>query len=105
MISTQVRRRASSYPVEISGWDVAEIFFVENTEVNWREQSEKRVKLWRPLRKGSIIFVRHLHYCGIMRDCPTPYEVDFLNVDESGCCEYRLAPVRSRVRLGSVTVH
>jgi hypothetical protein len=105
MTSTEIRGRAGTYPVEISGWDAAEIFFVENAEVDWRGQSEKRVKLRRPLRKRSIIFVRHLHSCGMMRDCPTPYEVDFLHVDESGYCEYRLAPVRSRVSPGSTTVH
>ncbi len=105
MISTEIRGLAGTYPIEISGWDAAEIFFVENAEVDWGEQPDKRVKLWRPLRKGAIIFVRHLHYCGIMRDCPTPYEADLLNVDESGYCEYRLAPVRSRVRPGSTSVH
>jgi hypothetical protein len=105
MIAPEIRGRAGTYHVEISGWDAAEIFFVENTEVDWGEQSEKRVRLRRPLRKGAIIFVRHLHYCGIMRDCPTPYEVDLLNVDERGYCEYRLAPVRGRVSRGSTNVH
>jgi hypothetical protein len=105
MISPEIRGQAGTYPVEISGWDAAEIFFVENAEVDWGEQAEKRIKLWRPLRKGAIIFVRQLHYCGMMRDCPTPYVTDLLYVDESGYCEYRLAPVRSRVRSESMTVH
>jgi hypothetical protein len=98
MISTENQWRAVCYRVEISGWDIDELFFVENAEIGWGEQAEKRVKLRRPLRKGTVVFVRPLLSSGIERDSPTPYLVDPIAVDENGFCEYRLSHIRSRIR-------
>jgi hypothetical protein len=98
MISAESHSRAVCYRVEISGWDIDEVFFVENAELDGGEQTEKRVKLRRPLRKGTVVFVRHLLNTGVERDCPMPYEVDPIAVDEKGYCEYRLSRVRSRSR-------
>lgn len=98
MIPTENHLRAVCYRVEISGWDIDERFFVENAEIGGGEQAEKRVKLRRPLRKGTVVFVRHLLSSSIERDSPIAYEVDPIAVDENGFCEYRLSHVRSRIR-------
>jgi hypothetical protein len=36
------------YAVEVSGWDQRENFFVENCELEWKEESAKQVTLDRP---------------------------------------------------------
>ena len=33
----------TAYPVEVSGWDEHEDFFVQKTELQWSEQSGKHV--------------------------------------------------------------
>lgn len=48
---------ATTYRVETSGWDVDENFFVEKTELEWTED-EKTIHLQRPIRKGTLVFVR-----------------------------------------------
>jgi hypothetical protein len=105
MVSTENHLRPLCYRAEISGWDMDEIFFVENAEIAGGEQTEKRVKLRRPLRKGAIVFVRHLLNSGAERDCPTAYEVEPMAADENGYCEYRLSSVRSRTRPNYKMVH
>jgi hypothetical protein len=47
----------TSYRVETSGWDVDENFFVEKTDLEWTEE-EKTIHLQRPVRKGTVVFVR-----------------------------------------------
>jgi len=47
----------SSYPVEMSGWDVDENFFVEETDLEWTED-EKTVHLQLPVRNGTVVFLR-----------------------------------------------
>jgi len=39
----------TAYPVEVSGWDEHEDFFVEKTELQWSEQSGKHILLLRPI--------------------------------------------------------
>ncbi|MDE3108458.1 MAG: hypothetical protein KGL02_00830 [Acidobacteriota bacterium] len=46
------------YVVEVSGWDVAEGFFVERTELTWSAEGIKEIRLQRPVREGSMLFVR-----------------------------------------------
>lgn len=85
--------------VEISGWDMDELFFVEKAEISWDESSEDmRVKLSRPLRKGTVIFLRRLQVAMMERACPLAYSVEPLMADESGVCQYRLTQVHSRTR-------
>jgi hypothetical protein len=45
------------YSVEISGWNVDENFFVENTELNWTLE-QKTIQLQHPIRQGTVVFVR-----------------------------------------------
>ena len=45
----------TAYPVEVSGWDEHEDFFVEKTELHWSEQSGKHILLLRPIVSGRIV--------------------------------------------------
>ncbi len=84
---------------EISGWDMDELFFVEKAEVDWDESAENiRIRMNRPLRKGTLIFLRHMQAVMSGQSYPVAYSVEPVWTDESGACEYRLKPVRSRMR-------
>lgn len=54
------RQQRSVYPVEVSGWDAAEAFFVEMTDLTWAADGMKEINLRRAVREGSVIFVRLL---------------------------------------------
>jgi hypothetical protein len=51
-------RQQDTYSVEVSGWDVNETFFVENTDLSWTADGTKEISLRQPVREGSVIFVR-----------------------------------------------
>ncbi len=48
------------YRVEVSGWDNNKAFFVENSELEWSEESGKQVTLRRTLSDGAVVFLRLL---------------------------------------------
>jgi hypothetical protein len=48
------------YPVEISGWDGKEVFFVEHCELEWNEDSGKQIALKRTLNDHAVLLVRLL---------------------------------------------
>lgn len=48
----------NSYAVEVSGWDMSQSFFVEITDLAWTADGIKQVRLRRPVREGSMLFVR-----------------------------------------------
>jgi hypothetical protein len=105
MLLTERRPALSLYRVEVSGWDMDEMFFVEKTEIAWDEETGKRVKLRRPLRKGSVVFVRLLQSSSVERAYPMAYEVDPLKGEQNGYCEYRLQQVQRRSKPTSKTVN
>jgi hypothetical protein len=105
MVVTERYPAVGSHRVEISGWDMDELFFVENADLEWREDADKRIKLRRPLRKGTIIFVRQLHSSTPKRVYPLAYEVEPIAAEDNGYCEYRLTPVRRRSKTPSPTIH
>lgn len=51
-------RQQDNYAVEVSGWDASEAFFVEKTDLTWTADGVKEIGLRRPVREGSVIFVR-----------------------------------------------
>ena len=53
---------ARRYAVEVSGWDRREHFFVENCELEWKEESEKQVTLKRALHDNAVLLVRLLQF-------------------------------------------
>jgi hypothetical protein len=105
MLLTERDPALGLYRVEVSGWDMDKMFFVEKAEIAWDEETGKRVKLRRPLRKGSVVFVRLLQTSSIERAYPTAYEVDPLQAEQNGYCEYKLRQVQRRSKATGKTVH
>ena len=84
------------YPVEVSGWDTSECFFVERSELEWEEDAGKRVILHRMLRDGAHIFVRLIQSFSSDRSHPVPYEAHAAGPTPEGHWQFRLLPVRPR---------
>jgi len=63
----------SVYSVEVSGWDSNQSFFVEKSDLEWNEETGKRVVLSRRVREGSILFVRLLQPTAQERSYPVAY--------------------------------
>ncbi|MFZ0821548.1 MAG: hypothetical protein WAM91_15890 [Candidatus Acidiferrales bacterium] len=86
----------TSYRIEISGWDLDESFFVENTDLEWSE-SEKKVRLQHALRKGALVFVRLLGESKLASAYPLAYEVlDVKHQQQAGAYEILLAQMHPR---------
>ena len=89
---------ASLYRVEVSGWDTDENFFVENTELQWEEGTGKRVRLSRPLRGSSIVFVRLLQPLSPTRGYPIAYQAEPADPGaESVNYEYKLVQLHPKI--------
>lgn len=67
---------AVSYRVEVSGWDHAQEFFVEKTELQWPEGSSKQILLSRSVSPGALLFLRLLHPTSLDRVHPVAYQAD-----------------------------
>ena len=64
----------TTYPIEISGWDLNENFFVERADLEWSE-GEKKVRLQHALRKGALVFIRLLGESKQANPYPLAYEI------------------------------
>jgi hypothetical protein len=84
------------YPVEISGWDRAQNFFVERCELLWNEDSGKHVALKRELPDNAVLFVRLLQTSDGERSHPVVYEAEGVGRTQSGLHQFRLQSVSSR---------
>lgn len=89
---------ARLYPVEVSGWDDAQNFFVEKCELIWNEESGKRIRLSHGLREKTIVFVRLLQSNPSMQAHPVAYEVEALGESQNGLNQFRLKMVAPRLR-------
>ena len=56
MILTAEHRVTNSYRVEVSGWDDNKAFFVENSELEWTDDSGKQVTLSCGLADRAVVF-------------------------------------------------
>lgn len=70
----------ASYLIEVSGWDTDENFFVERSELEWREHN-KRVSLCHPVREGALVFVRLLGTPAATNSNPVAFEV--IQIDQA----------------------
>jgi hypothetical protein len=86
------------YPVEISGWDSAEDFFVERCALEWNEQSGKQVALKRALNDSAVLLVRLLQEGDAGRSHAVAYEAAQVGQTESGLHQFRLDRVVPRQR-------
>jgi len=91
----------SLYLVEVSGWDDNKAFFVENSQLEWSEESGKQVSLDRALIEDAVIFLRLLQQLGNERSHPVAYQVNLVTRNAKGQWQFRLEPasVRSRKEL------
>jgi hypothetical protein len=96
MTLTAERPVTNIYRVEISGWDDNKAFFVENSELEWTEESGKQVTLSRGLAHSSVIFLRLLQPISNDRSHPVAYEAVLVAQTDEGLRRFRLQPVSSR---------
>ena len=89
--------RASSYRVEVSGWDESENFFVERTVLDWKGEGKKRIALKSTLREGCIVFVRLLQPLANGNNFPIAYQAAEVGTkDNSGRVPVTLQRLRPR---------
>jgi hypothetical protein len=86
------------YAVEVSGWDQTENFFVENCELQWKEESDKQVTLRRALSDNAVLLVRLLKFDESDRSHPVVYEAEWVRRTKSGMHQFRLNTVMPRRR-------
>ena len=86
----------SLYLVEVSGWDDNKAFFVENSELEWTEESGKQVTLNRGLKEDAVIFLRLLQQMGTDRSHPVAYQANFVARNSEGQWQFRLKQVSPR---------
>ena len=67
---------STSYRIEISGWDLAENFFVEKTDLDWSEEHGKKVHLRHAVRNGAVVFIRLIHPTAVDHSFPVAYQVE-----------------------------
>jgi len=84
------------YRVEVSGWDVNKAFFVENSELQWNENSGKEVTLSHGLTNGAVVFLRLLQPISADRGHPVAYEAEFVSTTSEGHQQFRLRPISPR---------
>ena len=90
------------YPVEVSGWDSAQNFFVERSDLVWTEASGKQVRLAQDLRRNTIVFVRLLQRSESEQAHPVAYEAELVNESVDGAHQFRLKTVMPRLREAAV---
>jgi len=83
-----------SYPVEASGWDSAQSFFVEKSELTWDEATGKHLTLSRCLCPGSLIFLRLLQPVSQDRSLSVAYQAQHVGVTPDGQQKFRLSQIQ-----------
>lgn len=78
------------YDVEVSGWDVTHLFFVEKSVLEWNEETGKRTLLHHALPQGAMVFVRLLQSASEERAFPVAYEARFEGITADGRHEFLL---------------
>jgi hypothetical protein len=86
------------YSVEISGWDGKEDFFVEKCELEWNEETGKRVALKRALNDRAILLVRLLQTGDSDPSQPVVYQAEVIGKTRSGPYQFRFNVVAPRLR-------
>ena len=76
--------------MEVSGWDVSHIFFVEKSELSWSEANGKQIALTRALSPGTMIFVRLLQATSADRSVAVPYQAEQLASTSEGMWQFRI---------------
>jgi hypothetical protein len=98
MILTAEQTSTTLYRVEVSGWDDNKAFFVENSDLEWVDDSTKQLTLNRGLTQGAVIFLRLLQPISSDRSRPVAYQAQLITRKPEGKRHFRLLPVSSRER-------
>ena len=91
---TARRHFTNSYPVEASGWDNRQSFFVEKSELEWNEETGKSLTLTRSLCPGSTIFLRLLQPTSQDASIPVAYRAQPMGVTPEGQQQFRLKQIQ-----------
>jgi hypothetical protein len=94
MLLTPQRPITDTYPVEASGWDSTQSFFVEKSELEWNEVTGKHLTLSRSLCPGSMIFLRLLQPMSSERSLPVAYHAQPTGVTPDGQQQFRLNQIQ-----------
>src|ERR1700730_1083035 len=105
MVNSQTQSLTQTGLVEVSGWDEDEVFFVEQSELDWDAHAGKQLTLSRMLSEGSIIFVRPIQPTAQHRANPIPYEAKFVGCSPEGNHQFRLNGVLPRHNREDYTVN
>jgi hypothetical protein len=97
----EISEPRTAYPVEVSGWDRNEDFFVERTELHWSERSGKHILLLHPIVSGSLVFLRLIDPMSVDRVRPVPYRAELFEATKGGQCMVRLLPAEPRTQVGN----
>jgi hypothetical protein len=89
---------ARLYEVEVSGWDSAENFFIEQCNLEWNEDSGKQVALKRTLNDSAILLVRWLRPGESDRSHPVAFEAELVGKTKNGLHQFRLNRAVPRLR-------
>jgi len=84
-----------AYPVEVSGWDDHQNFFVEKTELHWSEVAGKHIVLQRRVPSGTLVFLRLLDPMGVLPAKPVPYRAERYDEEDCQPCRVRLLPAKN----------
>lgn len=94
MPSTAQDQISDSYPVEASGWDSTQSFFVEKSELEWNEVTGKHLTLSRSLCPGSMLFLRLLQPISQDRSLSVAYQAEHVGVTPDGQQQFRLSQIQ-----------
>jgi hypothetical protein len=81
---------ASTYRVEVSGWDKNQAFFVEKSELEWSEEFGKQLLLSWAIPDGAVVFLHLIATMTVDRSDPVPYETEFMETTLDGFHQFRL---------------
>jgi hypothetical protein len=87
---------ATTYSVEVSGWDHSHAFFVERSELTWSKETGKLLTLSRRLPTGAMVFVRLLQSADGERAFPVAYETEALSDGPERTQQFRITRVVPR---------
>jgi hypothetical protein len=92
-------RSQGNYRIEVSGWGLKDVIFVEKADLLWSDGGEKKLLLHHALSKGAVIFVRLMEPETSYGLVPVAYQVENVQpVNSIGLCEMRLLQVYPRSR-------
>ncbi len=88
---------SGNYRIEVSGWGLNDVFFVEKTELVWTEGGEKKLLLRHALPDGAVIFVRLIAPETSLGSVPVAYQAECVQpMNSTGFCEVRLLRLHPR---------